>query len=443
MDFLIYYETVQREYENACLIKSELERRGYSVKLCATIYTDYWKSFFYKPKVNIVHGFYGESPGHITKLKKKVTTKVVNLQYEQLVELGEDGLPVQMPKEDCKRAYHICWGEAGANNLRKCGVEENHIIECGPIQFDLVREEFSKYFYSKEELGRQFGIDSQKKWILFISDFAYTSYNGQIIDKNIRKAEVLNYEAKANKLIMGFIKQFLGKHSDIIYIYRPHPSENIKSEMYELEKEYDNFRCIRELSIKQWIHVVDKLNTWNSTAIAEAYVCKKNCMVIDIDESEMTEDCWNYKIDIIGKSKAIHTYSEFEKENLNYCNFEPKQFPMDFKQFEAYYGTAWKNEPVYLQLCDFLERVYRNDSYTEKFSNRKYKEIRMIMIKAFFYSLRGNIRLYTFPIINRIFPSKCKPDERHVLYAPQKLKNIRNRINKYVLELSPKYRISE
>lgn len=51
MDFLIYYETVQREYENACLIKAELERRGYTCFICNTIRVIIGRVFF-KAKSN-------------------------------------------------------------------------------------------------------------------------------------------------------------------------------------------------------------------------------------------------------------------------------------------------------------------------------------------------------------------------------------------------------
>lgn len=442
MDFLIYYETVQREYENACLLKAELERRGYSVKLCATIYTDYWKSFFYSPKVSVVHAFYGDIPAFVTKLKKSVKAKVINLQYEQLVMSNEQGLILQRPKGDCKKAYHICWGKAGADNLRKCGVENGHILECGPIQFDLAKEEFSGYFYNKEELGRQFGLDSKKKWVMFISDFAFTSFDGEIMrtSGDYIKDERLEYESKACRLLMGFIQQFVAAHPEIIYIYRPHPSENVKRELYELEEKYANFKCIRNYSIKQWIHVVDKLNTWNSTAIAEAYIGRKNCVVIDIAENEMTEEYWNCKIDIIDSSKTIHTYEEFEFENLNNYEFDLNHFPINFDQFEFYYGTSWKKEPIYLKLCDLFEKVYNDDNYLEEFTNHKYKETKKRVMASFMKSLRGNIRFYTFPVINKIFPSKCKPDERHILYEPKRLKKIRKKIKKYVLAVSPKYR---
>lgn len=442
MDFLIYYETVQREYENACLLKAELERRGYSVKLCATAFTDHWKRFFYTSKVSIVHGFYGDNPQRITKFKKTVTAKVINLQYEQFLEMDEKGLPSVRPEGDCKKAYHICWGKAGADNLRKCGVEEDHILECGPIQFDLVREDFSGYFYSKEELGKQFGLDSEKKWVMFISDFANTSFDGEIIrtsgDYIIN--EWVEYESKASRLLMRYIQKFIAVHPEIIYIYRPHPSEGIKKELYELEEKYTNFKCIRNYSIKQWIYVVDKLNTWNSTAIAEAYIGRKNCVVIDIAENEMIEEYWNWKIDIIDPSKTIHTYEEFEFENLNNYEFDLKHFPIDLNQFKLYYGTAWEKEPIYLQLCDLFEKIYKDDNCLEKFTNHKYEEIKKLIMFSFKWSLREKILLYIFPIVNRIFPTKCKPDERHILYDHKRLKEIQNRIKRYVLEISPKYR---
>lgn len=439
VDFIIYYETVQREYENACLIKAELERRGYSVMICNTIRVDYWKSFFIKPKVIIVHGFYG---GHcipfVTKIRKKINAKVLNLQYEQIVSLSDDENSTQMPSNDERKAYHVCWGPKNYMSCLKNGVDSAHLLRLGAIQFDLQRKEFSDYYISREELCEQYGLHSERKIILFISDFAFLTYGRQSAYNMLRQElgedayDVIDYEKKSYDYIMGFIQRYIKSHPEVEYVYRPHPSE-LKNEQLDIIKDSNpNFHIISELNVKQWIKICDQINTWNSTAISEVYFEKKPCLVIDIPQEELTPPAVNYRIRIIDDSKKITTYNDFEEWNDSINCFSEDEFPINRKTFNEYYGYTDFKRPVYIKLCDELEKIYENNDYMQLYNNNVPLNERLHQLKYFKATLRGNIRFIVFPIINHFFKSKCKIDKYLAQHDPKVLSKVYKKVQEQV-----------
>ena len=61
LDFLILYEHVSREYESICLLKYELERRGYTADIRQLLDTKKLKYFTWrKPKVLVASAMYDD-----------------------------------------------------------------------------------------------------------------------------------------------------------------------------------------------------------------------------------------------------------------------------------------------------------------------------------------------------------------------------------------------
>lgn len=440
MDFLIFYETVPREYENACLLKCELERRGYSANICSTIRVDYWKSLFYRPKVIIVPGIY-DNKGIYTFVRSKRARKkckIVDLRYEQLVVRNNDGEPMNLPKDKAQNVYHICWGDASVNDLYKFGIERQYLVKIGPIQFDLARTEFCGYFKTRDELAKEFGLDIEKKWILFTSSLAYAhldKYQIITMTESTRLPDFENYVLYMKKvmdLLMDWIDKFLTENPDYIYIYRPHPSELETTAFQRLLNKFSNFKIIRTYSVKQWFAVADVINTWNSTSIVECYYFKKPCCVIDIPEEK---NFVKFRIPIIDKSRIIRTYEEFERFNLNVTKFNNNSFPIVERERKYFYGDM-DSVPVYYKLCNFLEDVLREDFYYEDYSIEPTKEMKEIKRISDKMTLYGNVQLQLFPLINKIFPQKCKVAPILEQHNPKRLRKIENNIKRQVLKVS-------
>lgn len=434
VDFLIYYETVQREYEDNCLLKAELERRGYSVMICNTLRVDFWKSFFVRPEVIIVPGFYGgRCIQRVLKMKKRIDAKIVNLQYEQIVSLSEEGNNTQMPLGDEKNAYHVCWGEQSYKSCLKNGVSSEHLLRMGAMQFDLLRKEFSDYFLSRENICMQYNIHPERKIILFISDFAFITY-GQgaydmlFSDLGEEARDVIEYEKKSYDYIIGFIMRYIKSHPEVEFIYRPHPSELNNEQLEAIAEDFPNFHIIVDLNIKQWIKISDKINTWNSTAISEVYFAKKPCLVVDIPKEELTPAANNYRIRIIDDGKKATTYDEFEEWNDTEHEFNDNDFPINHYYFDSYYGYTEMNTPVYKKICDKLETIFMGSEYLQPFRKDSTLKERIKQLRQFRYTLRGNIRLVIFPIINYFFSSKCRIDKYLAQHNPKALLAVYSKI---------------
>ena len=87
-------------------------------------------------------------------------------------------------------------------------------------------------------------------------------------------------EQSSYDLALRWFDDFLRGHNDVIFIYRPHPSEFVTDRLQILETKFKHFKVIKDYSVKQWILASDTLITWMSTSIIEAYFAGKSCYII-------------------------------------------------------------------------------------------------------------------------------------------------------------------
>ena len=121
VDFLIVYETRVRELENVCLLKYELERRGYSVAIINT-----WNSIVntkknvkYDAKVVITPSMYNDGIYDFMKSIVGNMKKIVNLQWEQIGTIGDEKRQDSrfVLKGMASQCMNICWGDVTVNRL--------------------------------------------------------------------------------------------------------------------------------------------------------------------------------------------------------------------------------------------------------------------------------------------------------------------------------------
>lgn len=153
IDILILFENHSREMENVALLATELEYRGYKVKVM-NIRTP--MKYFVKTKVLIVPHLYNED--QLIRFCKnfwKNNTCIISLQYEQILnkEMGIDD--IHFPKGQAIYAHHIAWGKSQVDRYKMCGIKQNHIHQTGSMAMDLFRPAFESYFMSKEEVGKK------------------------------------------------------------------------------------------------------------------------------------------------------------------------------------------------------------------------------------------------------------------------------------------------
>ena len=125
LDFLILYEHTVREYESDLLLKLELERRGYTVRIRQLLDAKDLRLFGKdKPEVLVASCMYDNEAinSHVYNNIGKCN-KIVNLHWEQMLsDTQEEGDWFNM-NGNAKRCVQTCWGKRTAARLQAHGMD--------------------------------------------------------------------------------------------------------------------------------------------------------------------------------------------------------------------------------------------------------------------------------------------------------------------------------
>ena len=399
VDFLIIYEVKNRELENACLIKLELEKRGYSVELYNTWNMDqeYLRKYpikYDKYDAGVIISPWCYHDANVAYLLRRSprTKKIVNMQWEQVFinAYDQDASCMWNIKGSLAReAVHISWGRKNKDKLIKVSnICENKVKLVGNVTLDFLRDEFRDYYLTREQLLKMFHIPVTKKIVLFISSFSLSGISDQLV---VAPEERMLYDItmKTQTEIINWITQILNKHKEYVIVYRPHPAEAKNDMLHALKDKYDNFYMIGELSIKQWIITCDQIYIWQSTSNAEIFAAHKKCGILRPIEIPYEFESVTYQ-----HAKLIHNQKQFEESILR----EGMDFPFDEQLLQSYYHID--DEPAYKKLCDVLEDVYHNNQYSLESKGKHWflNQMKLMVIRApfLFLPIRKTINfLYT------------------------------------------------
>lgn len=371
-DFLFVYEIKNRELESICLLKYELERRGYTVKIVET-----WQYNFlpFRPinaKVCVTFALYDN--GQIAYMNRFTyrLEKLVNLQWEQIFTNAEeyDLMITHAVKDEAKHGVHLCWGEKTVErliNLYK--VPAKNVRLTGHIANDFYHPALRGYFLPPDKLLEMHGIKKDLKIVLFISSFAYIGMPDSMLDNPLYRDcgfdpfELRDLSEKTQAKLLEWFERFLKNHNDFVVVYRPHPAEIGNAKLFEMQSEVPGFYVISDCSVKQWILVADKISTWISTSIAEVYAASKGCSVLRPYPIPFSAD-----IPLYNNARFITDYESFAGSVIS--NTEDWSVPkLDIRKFYHVDDT----NPSYILACDVLEEVIQSDGYcNQSFQNIGY-----------------------------------------------------------------------
>lgn len=418
IDFLFIYEHKAREMENLCLIKNELDIRGYSSRFLNVWDLALKKQPKIKAKVVVMPAFMEESviDYYIYSIAGNVK-KIINLQWEQLYSEIEDTAvnSIRSIKGIAKQAVHISWGDNNTKYLIKNGVKPKNIALTGPVHMDFLRDCLKKYYLSRDELLSAHNIDCNKKICLFISSFLTADESQHILDYTLDKVEnkekykkmhLINVQSQ--KIILDWIQRLLDEDENLVFIYRPHPSERDSSFLNDISNKYNNFKILRDHSVKQWILCCDKIYSWYSTSIVEAFFANKVCGILRPIPIEEGMD-----MDIYKGADCIENYDAFKdslgKEDLN--------FPINPEIIYKNYDVD-KEIPSYIRVCDTFEKVISSDEHDieddlkELMKSRNYKtKIKRVIRTTFLYTFYNFIlgligtlnKKFKLPLPSKVF----------------------------------------
>ncbi|MBR5524178.1 MAG: hypothetical protein IKU51_02790 [Clostridia bacterium] len=357
VDVLFLYETKVRELESICLVKSELECRGYSTAILNTWNEIGHKGHKYSAKVIATPSMYNNGIYDFVKDICGDAPKIVNLQWEQIGPVGDEEKPDAwyILKGLANQCMHICWGPATYQRLlNRAHIDEDHLSVTGQIAMDFCRPEYRNYYKDKEILFAEYGIPLNKEANLFISSFSYVNLPKNLIKQSLFSEvdEFIKVSCESFKEMLVWFRQFLQRNAEQLLIYRPHPSEAYNTQLTALEQAFPGrFFVISDLSVKQWIAVADRVYTWFSTASAEAYAFDKPIAVLRPYPMPAS-----LETTLLKNVEKIETYEAFENTLTEGCCHS-----LTDQDFSKYY--RFDETPAFVRVADTIEKVYRDDRY--------------------------------------------------------------------------------
>lgn len=357
LDFLILYEHVVREYESLLLLKAELEKRGYSVEIRQLLDRKKLRYFTWrKPRVIVPSNLYNDE-GLNSHVYNNIgrCNRVVNLHWEQMLSDTQEEEPWFNFDGNAKKCVQTCWGELTRSRLIAHGMPAANAVVTGAVMMDFLRPEFSGYFLNKQQVCAAYGLDPDKRLLLYISSFGYASMDDAEVAELSKMAgtdfgEFARVNRESMAATLAWFDRYLGEHPECELVYRRHPSEWNSPALDALAKKRSNFHVIFADSVKQWIVAADDIFIWMSTAIAEVYFAHKNCAILRPQPIPHEFDPVIY-----AGGRYVTDYDAFAAS----VDAPAALFPVDAARIEGYFDNG--DRPAYLRMCDLLEEVYQNE----------------------------------------------------------------------------------
>lgn len=362
LDFLFVYEHKVRELENLCLIKYELDRRGYKteIRYIENAENELAAKPFIYTKVLLVMSCY-DNHALAWQIKNYVKfDKVIDMQWENIVYPKDEEREGAFKnyKEIGKAVPHVSWGQQNVKRLLEAAHLDQKMVKLiGHVGMDFLREPLCRYYLSREELFQKYDLPVERKAIFFASPYYGDSLTQEyIVDMCSRFGEnwveYYKFMCDSQHIVLKWMEDICVENPNIQVIFRPHPGH--PSLMAErVDQKCSNFHIISGESVKQWIVTCDKIYTGNSSVIVEAFFARKMCQLLF--PLPVTE---GFELKLISNSHKLTSYNEFRESILA----QEEEFPIPQSNIEEIYLIDW-NTPSYIKFADMAEEVLRDDSY--------------------------------------------------------------------------------
>ena len=354
VDFLFEYEVKQRELDYNCLVAAYLKNKGYTVA-----FINSWSCLQKKPKpyaarVALISAGYDDATydfftGYIASFEK-----VVNMQWEQL---RPNRLYQKHQKESLDYSgvgceiKHVCWGHKEKEWLKNSfKIQENNLKVTGYIPLDFYRDKLSVLAIPRRELFEKYGLDPDKKTLLFVSSFSFVG----LPDNEPHGSDEYYHMCmpifrETQRILLLWFSKLAQENPDIQLIYRYHPAEKNNPEIEKLVKGRSNVFAIADERLFHWILAADKIYNWYSTSMVEMFCSKKDTYLL-------RPVALPYEIDIpvFDGAQSIKSYEQFSASAL-----EPRmqKFPVDPQKILQWYDIG--RQPAYARIGDWRHEHQR------------------------------------------------------------------------------------
>ena len=363
LDFMFIYEHKVRELENLCLLKYELDRRGYKTKIIHIEDAEALKAMrpIYHAKVVVTMACYQNSSIELHTKNFVKFDKLIDMQWENIVfPMDEkDTKAYKNYSGVAKHVVRVSWGEMNKRRmLEVAGMDPKKVKLIGHVGMDFLRDELKGYYLSKEDVLKDYDIPADKKIFLFISPYFSDHHTEEYLTEMCRRfGEGWRYYYQdcmlpSKKIILDWMSKICEEREDVVFVYRPHPGEESKQAAAMTEK-HPNFKVIGDKSVKQWILISDKVYTGNSSTFVEAFFGKKMCYLLF--PVPVPAD---YELAFLKDADKITEFEDFRETTYN----DNRPFPVSEKLIDEVYTIDW-DKPSYMKFVDMAEEVIRDPYY--------------------------------------------------------------------------------
>ena len=176
LDFLFVYEHKVRELENLCLLKYELDKRGYrtEIRYIESAENELAVKPFIYAKVLLVMACY-DNHALAWQIKNYVKfDKIIDMQWENIVYPKDEEREGAFKnyKEIGRAVPHVSWGQQNVKRLLEAAHLDRKLVKpVGHVGMDFLRPPLCRYYLSREELFDKYNIPVGCKAIFFASPY--------------------------------------------------------------------------------------------------------------------------------------------------------------------------------------------------------------------------------------------------------------------------------
>jgi surface carbohydrate biosynthesis protein len=284
---LFLVEHVARELDVVTCLMHKLQRRHNIGSAARGYYHGSRQNLaMFKPRVVVLPFFYGAD--HLQPVRYVTawpSARLVNLGWEQI--LNKIDIGMKIPRDDIARTgvHRICWTQEHRDFLLRNGVDDRALSLTGSPVMQMYCSPYRHYFKTRQELGSLYGLDVEKRWILFSESYQFAMFSAEHMRSLVEHqnaapdliSAVAEYGRRSLRQLLAWVNDSIG--DDGIFILRPRPSTT-EDGMLEFMRQCvlhprPNVRIIQAETARDWIPAVDHVMSSHSTTLIEAALAGK------------------------------------------------------------------------------------------------------------------------------------------------------------------------
>jgi len=338
MSIIIFYEHSSREYQASKILTKDLTNRGFSVSLFS-LHFELKNAIRFAKRTNVEAVIipYEYKKSSINYLQPFIANKkipyIINLHHEETAAPFDEHTLLPIDDISKNRVIHFVWTDVFKDKLISIGVNPKLIYITGNIRLDLITQ--IEIPYSRDQYGKKYGLDINKKWILYCESGSEVYTSKQIEDMISRKKYEKNLLKQRNELIeraLEISSKEIYNLSDSFFenfefIFRPHPGKLVP----DLIKQ-SRVHIISESSVYEWFKYAYLCVSRTSTTLFEAELSNVNSVrydPVDYPKELLPRGIENYPV--------VKTLEELTKLDYHATNLKTE------KVYIKYIGDAENN----------------------------------------------------------------------------------------------------